>query len=229
MKKNNETIIISVGGSLIVPENIDIVFLKDLKKMVEKHVENGKRFAIICGGGRTARNYQNAAREVSDISEIDADWIGTNATIINASLVKSIFKNNIHEEVIKNPTKRINFKEKILIAGGWKPGFSSDYDAVLIAKKLKAKKIINLSNIDYVYDKDPRKFQDAKKIENVSWEEFRNIIPKKWEPGLSSPFDPIASAEAEKLKIEVAIINGKKLEEVEKYLNNEKFIGTIIK
>jgi uridylate kinase len=100
---------------------------------------------------------------------------------------------------------------------------------VLLAKNFGVKKIVNLTNIDYVYDKDPRKFKDAKKIEKISWKDFRKIVGDKWDPGLNVPFDPVASKDAEKLKLEVAIINGKSLDNFERYLNNEKFIGTVIK
>lgn len=228
--KPRETIIISVGGSLIVPSDIDIKFLKGLKEIIEEQTEKKKKIIIVCGGGKIARKYQNAAKNVSkNVSEIDADWLGINATRINACLVKSIFGKNAYINVIKNPTKKISARENIIVAAGWKPGFSSDYDAVLLAKNLGAKKIINLSNIDYVYDKDPNKFKNAKKIEKMTWEEFRNLIPDEWEPGLNSPFDPIASKEAHKSKMEVVIMNGKNLKEFEKCLNGEKFKGTIIK
>ena len=228
--KTRETIIISVGGSLIVPSDIDTSFLKNLKKIVEKQVEKNKRIVMVCGGGKIARKYQTAAKGISkDISEADADWLGINATRINACLVKSIFGRNAYINIIKNPTKEISARENIIVAAGWKPGFSSDYDAILLAKNLGAKKIINLSNIDYVYNKDPKKFKNAKKIEKMSWEEFRGLIPDEWEPGLNSPFDPVASKEAQKSKMEVIIMNGKNLKEVEKCLNGEKFKGTIIK
>jgi len=226
---NKEIIVFSVGGSLIVPDAIDVDFLKSFRELILKQIKLGQRFVIISGGGRTARNYMNSASEITEVSEEEKDLLGIQATKINAQLLKTIFGKMAHENVIDNPTEEIHFEEDILIASGWKPGFSSDYDAVLMAKNLGAKKLVNLSNIDYIYDKDPRKFEDAKKIEEITWKEFRDIIPKEWKPGLSSPFDPIASKEAEELEMEVAVINGKNLEAIEKYLNNEKFIGTIIK
>jgi uridylate kinase len=88
--------------------------------------------------------------------------------------------------------------------------------------------LVNLSNIDYVYDKDPRKYPDAKKIEKISWQEFRKLIPDTWSPGLSSPFDPVAAKEAETLNLEVVIINGTKLSELSNYLDNKPFVGTVI-
>jgi len=227
MKK--EIIVISLGGSLIVPEEIDVSWIKNFKEMIEQYVAKGYKFILISGGGKTARKYQNAAKDIAGLTGDDLDWLGIHATRINAHLIRTIFRGLANARVIKNPTEKIIFKEKILVAAGWKPGFSTDYDAVLLAKQFNVKKIINLSNIDFVYDKDPRKFKDARKIENISWKNFRKIVGDKWDPGLNAPFDPVASKESEKLGLEVAIMNGKNLENIENYLNARKFIGTIIK
>ena len=96
------------------------------------------------------------------------------------------------------------------------------------AKTVGAKKIINLSNTDYVYDSDPKKNPQAKKIEKISWADYRALIPKEWNPGLNSPFDPIASEMAQKEGMQVIIMNGKPIDNLAKYLNGEKFSGTII-
>lgn len=177
-----------------------------------------------------ARKYQNAAKSIAKISNEDADWLGILATRINAALLKSTLGELAHPDVIENPFGKIDFGKKvILFSGGWKPGFSTDYLSVLLAKRFRAEKVLNLTNIDYVYDKDPKKFKDAKQIKNIYWKEFRKLLPKKWSPGLNAPFDPIASKEAEKAGVEVAILNGKKLKNIEDYLNGKNFIGTLIK
>jgi uridylate kinase len=225
----DEIIIISVGGSLIFPEEIDVEFLKKLKSIVLRYIENGKRFVLIPGGGKICRKYQNAAKQITDLKKEDLDWLGIHSTRINAHLLRTIFHDFAHPKIFKHYDESVEFTGKILIAAGWKPGWSTDYCAVKIAKKLNVKKLINLSNINYAYDKDPKKFSDAKIIKEISWHEFRKLIPEEWNPGLNSPFDPIASKEAEELGIEVAIINGKKIEEMEKYIKGKEFIGTGIK
>ncbi|MDP6547841.1 MAG: UMP kinase [Candidatus Woesearchaeota archaeon] len=225
MKK---TIIISLGGSLIVPEDVDSKFLRNFKKIIEKYIKKGYKFVIFCGGGKTARNYQKAVSEIVKSDNVSLDWIGIKATEINALLIKTIFSKNSEDEIIKNPLKKIKFRNKILIAAGWKPGCSTDYDAVLLAKNLKIKTIVNMSNIDYVYNKDPRKYKDAKKIKNIEWKKYRKISGNKWKAGLNLPFDPVASKEAEKSKVNVFII-GKNLRNFEKLLNGRDFKGTVIK
>jgi uridylate kinase len=116
-----------------------------------------------------------------------------------------------------------------LVAAGWRPGFSTDYDAVLLAKYFKIKKVINLSNIDFVYDKDPKKFPGAKKITGISWADFRKMVGNKWDPGMNVPFDPVASQTAQEIGLEVAIMNGRSLKNLENYIEGKKFKGTVIK
>ena len=225
----SETIIVSVGGSLIVPDQIDVIWLSSFKKLLEKYIKKDFKFIIICGGGKIARNYQQAARQLGELQSEDLDWLGIHSTRLNAHLLRTVFKNYANPRVIKDPTKKLLFKERVLVAAGWKPGCSTDYDAVLFSKNIGSKKLVNLSNIDYVYSKDPKKFKDAKPVEKISWKEFRKIVGNKWNPGLSAPFDPIASSEGEKLGLEVAIMNGKNLKNLENYLQGKEFIGTIVK
>jgi len=229
---HKKTVIISLGGSLIVPEEIDWKFVKKFKKLIEEEIEKGYKFILITGGGRTARKYIDAAAKVDDITNEDKDWIGIHATRMNAHFIRTIFRKHAHPRINKNPHDLedfYNFKENILVAAGWRPGFSTDFDAVLLAKYLGIKTLINLSNIDYVCDKDPNKFPNAQKIEEISWKEFRKMVGDKWDPGMNAPFDPIASKEAQEIGLEVAILNGQNLTNLKKYLDGQKAKGTIIK
>ena len=223
-----DMIIVSLGGSLIVPEEIDIEFLKNFRELILKHTKLGKKFIIITGGGKTARRYQKAAAEISQLNEEDLDWIGIHSTRLNAHLLRTIFRDVAHPVIVKNPTKKEKFKEPVLVAAGWKPGCSTDFDAVLLAKTYSAKKLVNLTNIEYVYDKDPKKFKDAKPVEKISWADFRKIVGDEWDPGLNMPFDPVASKEAQKLGLEVAIMKGSDLENFEDYIEGKGFKGTTI-
>lgn len=227
----NETVVISVGGSLIVPDQIDTDFLARLKDLIETMTATeGRHFIIICGGGKTARRYQEAAGAVSKLDPEDVDWLGIHATQLNAHLVRTIFRDIAHPVLIKNPEEILDVPREtpLVVAAGYRPGSSTDLRAVQIAHHRGAKTVINLSNIDHVYTDDPKQNPNAEKIETITWSEFRKIIPSEWDPGLSAPFDPIAAREAEKEGIEVAIVNGAKLEELERYMNNEPFIGTRI-
>jgi len=226
----NKIIVLSLGGSIIIPKTgFEPKFLNNFKKMILAFTKKGKRFIIICGGGATCRNYQAAARSVGVASNKEMDLLGIQATRFNAFFVKTIFGKLAHPEITKAPEQKYNWKGKILIGAGWDPGWSSDYDAVALAKTYGAKTVINLSNIEYVYDSDPRQNPKAKKLVNISWKNFRKIVGNKWIPGANLPFDPIASRLADKNKIKVIVMNGNNLPEVKKAIEGKKFIGTMIK
>ena len=218
-------IVISLGGSIVVPGEIDVPFIKEFKQLIEKESRK-RKVIVIVGGGNTARKYIEAGRRITkNISNDNLDWIGIHGTRLNAQLLKNTIK-GANRIVQKNPKDRLNFK-KILVASGWKPGFSTDYDAVLLSKSYNAKEILNITNVDYVYDKNPKTNKDAKKFTNLTWKEMRKIIGGKWEPGLNTPFDPLACREAEKLGMKVVII-GKNIENIRNFLEGKKFKGTII-
>lgn len=223
-----ELIVLSLGGSIVAQDEINIKFLKRFKSLIIREIKKGKRFIIVIGGGKTCRKYQNAAGQVSKLTEEDLDWLGIHATRLNAHLLRTIFRDYAKKEINKDPTKVENFKEDILIAAGWKPGFSTDFDAVMLAKMYGAKKIINMTNIDYVYDIDPRKSDIAKPLPKLSWKEYRELVGNRWHPGSNAPFDPIASKKAESFGLEVVILNGADLKNFNDCLNNKKFKGTVI-
>ena len=214
-----------------MPDGINWKFVKKFKKIIEEKVKDGFRFIIIAGGGKTARNYVDAIDQVEKINDEDRDWIGIHATRLNAHFIKTIFRKIAHPVINKDPYETGAFKKSnkpILIAAGWRPGNSTDLVAVTLAKHLGIKNVVNLSNIDYLCDKDPKKYPDAKKIKKISWKEFCKIVGNKWDPGMNTPFDPIAAKLAEKEDIEVAIMNGNKLTNLKKYIAEENFIGTIV-
>lgn len=222
-----KTIVLSLGGSLIVPDGIDSNFLRGFKKTIEKYTKKGYKFAIYCGGGKLARKMQKAASEISKLTNEDLDWLGIYATKLNAQLVKTMFKNNAEEFIVDNPNQEMKFEKNILIASGWLPGWSTDYDAVLLANNMGIKEIINMSNVNYIYEKDPFKHKDTKKIEKIGWGKFVKLIGNRWKAGMNAPFDPVAAKEAQKSGIKVYVI-GNDLKNLENLLEGRKFKGTVI-
>ncbi len=231
MNGTSETVVMSVGGSLIVPDAIDTLFLVDFKNLIEhQHTAYGRHFIIIAGGGRTARRYQDAAATVTELDPEDLDWMGIHATRLNGHLLRTVFRDIAYPEMITNPDDiaQVPGDAPVVIAAGYRPGASTDLRAVQIAVNCGATKVMNLSNIDYVYAEDPRRNPDAKKIEHIAWPDFMKLIPTEWNPGLSSPFDPVAARAAKEHGLEVVIINGEKIAEVENYLEGRPFVGTRI-
>jgi uridylate kinase len=220
--------ILSVGGSIIIPKTgFDIDFLKKFRRMILNRVKKGERFILVIGGGATCRVYQDAAKKVRKLTDEDLDWIGIHTTIYNAQFVRYMFKDVAYEGIVTNPKKKVKTDKPVIIGAGYEPGHSTDMDAVLLAKTYGAKEILNLSNIEYVYDKDPNKFRSAKKIEDIDWESLRrDVVGYTWTPGFNAPFDPIASELAQKMKLTVKILQGTNLKEVGKALDGKKFKGT---
>ncbi len=232
MVSQKTRIVISLGGSLLVPDAIDVDFVRAFKKLIVEEVKVGRLFILVTGGGKTARRYIEAAGMVSRITDDDRDWLGIHATRMNAHFIRTVFRAYAHPRINTNPHDLEDFygaKEPILVAGGWRPGHSTDFDAVLLGKYLGAKQIINLSNIDYVYDCDPQQFPDAKPIKRLDWKTFRAFVGDEWNPGMNAPFDPIAAKLAEEEGMEVSILNGRNLKNLQSALKGSAFVGTVIR
>jgi len=194
-------------------------------------VRSGREFIVVLGGGKTARRYQTAGKEVANLTPDEVDWLGIYSIQLNAELVRLIFGPLAHRKVIIQPNEIAAVDRPIAVAGAEEPGHSSDFDAVEMAHQAGAKRIVNLSNIDYVYTKDPKKFADARKIENIDWKSFRKLLPtvEEWEPGSNTPFDPVAAKRAEELGLEVVVMNGNDLGHLRNYFESKLFKGTVIK
>ena len=226
----NEPIVISLGGSLIVPDGgPDVHFLTAFREFVLDLNRNGHKVILTCGGGKTARHYITAASKVTSLEAEDLDWLGIHATRLNGHLLRTLFRSVAYPNVIKNPMRTPRkFSQKVLIAAGWKPGWSTDYVACRIAGLLGVKHVINASNIDCVFTADPRKDANAKPIKEMKWKEYRKMVGDKWDPGLSAPFDPIASKYCDRHGIEVAIVDGKNLKNLERVVEGSEFKGTLL-
>lgn len=223
-----KTFIISLGGSVIIPEAINVAFLKKLRQSILYFVKKGHRFVLVAGGGRINREYNKAAKQLGRVKRQDLDWLGIAATRMNAELIRVVFADYAYEKVVYNPTVRLKTYKKIIVGSGWKPGCSSDKDAVLLARQFKAKEVINLFDKDYVYDRDPDKFKDAKPLKQIKWNDYLKIIGIKWQPRLSTPFDPEAAKLARKLRIKVILLKGTNLNNLANYLAGKDWRGTLI-
>ncbi|MDR0376855.1 MAG: UMP kinase [Spirochaetaceae bacterium] len=223
--------VLSLGGSIIAPDKVDEHFLSGFVSLIRELLEadENRRFIFVAGGGGPARAWQKAYRNISSGGSNDqADWIGVMATRLNAQLVKAVMGDCCTQDVIIDPSLAGSFVGRVLVAAGWKPGFSSDYDAVLLAERFHADKVINLSNIAQVYTDDPRKNPAAKPIDRISWADFRAIVGDEWTPGKNVPFDPVASRHAARIGLQVICAEGRNLDNLRKLLMGENFLGTTI-
>jgi len=233
LHEEKEKIVISLGGSLVVPSGgIDIHFLKRFNAFIrEKLTENHKRqYFIVVGGGTTTRHYQNATREVleQEITHDDLDWLGVHATRLNGHMIRTIFRDIAHPAILDRYDIIRKVDEPVVVAAGWKPGWSTDYCAVMVCDDYNVDTVINLSNIEQVHTKDPKKHSDSAPIDNINWHDFRKLVGDEWTPGMNVPFDPVAAKRAEGLGIKVVIMKGNNFENLENYFSGEPFIGTTV-
>ncbi len=221
--------ILSVGGSVIIPPTgFNSEFLKKFRDLILREVSQGKKFILVIGGGATCRKYQNGLRAAEITEATQLDWMGIETTVLNAHFVRHLFGELAYEKVVVKPTRPVKTDKSIIIVAGYKPGWSTDTDAVFLAKAYNAAEIFNLSNVDYIYDSDPRVNPEAQKFETISWKRFRRIVGDKWVPGANVPFDPVAAKKASRLKLKVGFVKGTDLGEVEKAITGAKFTGTVI-
>lgn len=218
-------IVISLGGSVIVPNKVDYNYLLKFKKTVSKFYKKNK-LVIITGGGSTARKYMDLKRFDYKTKSL----IGIASTKLNARLVSGIFNKGepIPENVeqVKKSLKNSN----LVICGalGMKPNSTTDGNAAEIAKEIKADLFINMTNIKGLYDKHPEKYKNAKYIPSISFNDFKKIANNiKFKAGQHFVLDQFAAKFISKYKIKTIIIS-QSLANLNKLLNDGDFVGTII-
>lgn len=208
---------------------VNVAFLKSFKALIMRRAAKGDRFVMVTGGGGTCREYQRGLKAIGKTSNQDLDWLGIYTTHLNAQLVRLIFGKLAHPTLAHNHETfdRKSWKTSVLIGGGHKPGCTTDTIMILFAQAFGEKEVINISNVDYLYTKDPRKFKDVKKIESISWKDYRKMIGKKRDPGVNIPFDPVASRLAQRSGIRTLLF-GCDVKNIDRYLSGKSFKASII-
>jgi uridylate kinase len=183
---------------------------------------------IIVGGGKTARNYIKLGREL-DLEEKTLDQIGIEITRTNARLLTNIMGISNNEiPCTTNEAKKID--KPIVIMGGTTPGHSTDMVGAELAEKTNSIKYIIATNVDGIYNKDPNKYKDAKQLKEISIDELINKYGTNWETaGKNVVIDGPSLAIIKRAKIPTFVLNGKKLDHLEKAITDKLFNGTIIK
>ncbi len=224
MKKK---ILIKFGGSIMTPHLPDSAYIKKFCKFIKK-LNKKYRFILVVGGGGVNTIYNETAKKISKVDSEGLDWIGIYASRLNARLLASVLGNKCHPRIITDPTSTLNWKKDFLVGAGWKPGWSTNYVALVLAKKIKADMIITATNTDYVFNKDPNKYKDAKPLKAISWQALREMIGDEWQPRMHAPLDPSAIRFAQKNKMQVINLNGKNIPNLKKAIEEKNFKGTVI-
>ncbi|MFH1409292.1 MAG: UMP kinase [Nanoarchaeota archaeon] len=221
--------VVSLSGKFVYDNSVQVEYLKTFRTIILNFVKKGNRAIIVVGGGGINRIYNKAAQEFGRISNEDLDLIGIAATKLNATLVRTLFGEAAFSEIVENPNLPPETDRRIIIASGYKPGSSSDLDAVILAKHYHVDRVINLTNEDFVYDKDPDTHKDAKPLPELTFDKMQSIVGTKWRPRLNMPFGPIAVKRAKENGLQLCILNGNHLKEFEAALAGEAFRGSVVK
>ncbi len=224
--------ILDLGGSIVAPEKIDTAFLEEMRGFLCRWLEEDRerKLLLVIGGGAAARKYQGAYRELNPQGGADQelDWIGIMATRLNAQMMKALLGEYCLDPVVIDPREARTMKGQVLVAAGWKPGFSTDYVAVVLAANWGVSTVLNLSNIKKVYSADPAKDPQARPLDSLSWEEYQRMCGPTWTPGANTPFDPVATTKARELGLRVIAADGRNLANLEAIFQGRPFEGTLI-
>ena len=221
-------IVMSLGGSVLVPDEIELPVIEKVIKLLS-HMSTKYKIYVVIGGGRTARRYISAARKLGG-NEFFLDKTGILATRMNASLLTASLPEaypkiaeSIEEAAIAGKT------HDIVVMGGTEPGHTTDAVTALLAEKIGAKFMINASCVDGVYEEDPKKNPSAKKFDRIKYTELLGILQKgDFGAGPNIIFDILALKIVQRSKIKVYMLDGRDIENLEKALNDEDFEGTIV-
>ncbi len=222
---------VSLGGSVIIPsatDKIDYSYLKSFKKLIAS-IKN-KKFVIATGGGATARKYMKALEQEGFDKKIQC-LMGISVTRMNAKFMADFFDGMACQSVPRSleEVKNVLKRNKVVFVGGlrYEEDNTSDGTAARIANYLNTD-FLNITDVDGLYDKDPRKNKDARLINHISFDDFDAMVKKiAYHPGQHFVLDQHASAIIKRHKIRTTII-GKEINNIRKCLNDKDFKGTVI-
>lgn len=222
-----EVIVLSLGGSLIIPNKINRELLENFKETIKANTKNYK-FVIVCGGGKTARNYING---LPDNKKHFQTLLGISATRLNARFLTYFFGKEANKGIPHDMKQVQNLLQKndMVFCGAlrYAKDQTSDSTSAQLANYFNTD-FINLTNVAGLYTKDPKKFKSAKFIPEITHKEFLKIANQiAFQPGQHFILDQKAARIIKKQNITTYIL-GPNLENLDNLLNNKHFIGTII-
>lgn len=224
-----KTIVLSLGGSLIIPDQIDFKFLHLFKKTLRNNYKNYK-FVVVCGGGSIARKYIETLKKEGK-SEKELSMAGIRATRMNALFLMGFFGKEANSTLPKDmkEASQLLKKNKVVFCGAlrYSDKETSDGTAAKLAHYLQTD-FINLTNVKGLYSSNPAKDKNAKFIPSESWKVFeKRALAIKFKPGQHFVLDQEAAILIKRNRTKTYIM-GKEMKNMENMLKNKKFIGTLI-
>jgi uridylate kinase len=230
MKK---VIVISLGGSLIVPDRINYKFLSEFREVLQKN-RGEYKFVVVAGGGSVARTYIKGI-ENENMKEKKKDYfqslLGISITRLNARFLTYFFRKDANQGIPRSmkEVKNLLKKNDFVFCGAlrYEVNQTSDSTSAKLAHYFDCE-FINLTNVAGLYTKDPKKYKSAKLVNEISHKDFQNTVKKiKFKPGQHFVLDQKAAKIIKKHRIPTYIF-GSDMENLDNFLSNKHFVGTII-
>jgi uridylate kinase len=220
------TVVVSIGGSVVLSDESTGDFLQQLTRLL-KRISTQYMLYVIVGGGKIARRYIELGRELG-FDEDTLDLIGIDVTRVNARIITNLLEVS-NREIPHTTREALALKLPIVVMGGTDPKHSTDLVGAELAEKTHAVRFVNATNVDGIFDKDPNKFKDAKQLREVH---IKNLIQQygtKWGTAGKNIFmDEPALEIIQRARIPTFVVNGKRLDQLEKVLLGQPFDGTTI-
>lgn len=214
-------VVLRIGGSVLVPEDVDRKVVKVIVREVKK-VKKEHTLFVVVGGGRTARKYIETARDYT-VLEDSLDLLGISASRMNALLLAVCLGDSEVIEEVNDVFKT----EKTPVLGGTVPGQTTDTVAASVAEMVGADLMVKVTNVDGIYTADPKKDKNAEKIPKMSFDDLEKFCKKRFEAGLSSVIDPVAAEIIRRNRLKVVVIGREDLEDLLKVIGGTHS-GTVI-
>ncbi|MGC8496907.1 MAG: UMP kinase [Thermoplasmata archaeon] len=225
---STETIVISLGGSVVVPDTVDTGYIESFTALLKTY--KNKRFCVVVGGGKTARVYIKAARLRGE-NEYMLDKIGIFATRLNASILLTYLRDLAYPKIpatVDEAAENLD-NYSVVVMGGTEPGHTTDAVSVLLAERLNCKRVINATAVDGIYNIDPKKDKNAMLLKKIDYKEAVSLtVSESINAGPNVVLDLLSIKLAERSNIEIDVINGKNLDNFKNCIENRQFHGTVL-
>lgn len=219
-----QTIVISFGGSVIGELNTE--YLQKVSKLLNSFYRQYQLY-IVVGGGKLAREYIKICRELG-LNEMSLDKVGITATQLNAWVLISALK-------YANPYPAQTIDDAVIfgkiypvvVMGGAHPGQTTDSVSMLIAETTNANRVIIATDVDGIYDNDPKKVKNAKRFKKLTFEQLGSIVSDSASyAGTNIVIDLVAVKIIQRARIPVYVVNGRDINTLKNAIINRKFNGT---
>jgi uridylate kinase len=224
-----ETVVVSIGGSILVPDDDDKDFIVKLAKMLNG-ISGQVNLFIVVGGGRIARYYINLGRSLG-ADESYLDDIGIAVTRLNARMLIAALGDSAYHVPAMTFDEALSAARghRIVVMGGTHPGHTTDAVAAMLGERAGAVRLVNATSVDGVYTADPRKDPRAKRLERLTFDRLFEICNKVGPgAGPNVVFDPLGAKIVARSGIRTLIVQGRDLRELEKAIMGKKFHGTVV-